>query len=266
MGLGILLIGESGTGKSTSIRNFKKEDVAIINVAAKPLPFRGSYETFISDNYREIKNFLRKTTKKSIVIDDAQYLMANEFMRRATEKGFDKFTEIAQNYWDLIQEIRRLPEDVIVYFLTHIERDANGNEKAKTIGKLLDEKITLEGMFTVVLKTNVKDGVYSFSTQNSGYDTVKSPMGLFDSTMIPNDLKLVDNAIRNYYEFTPVATAPVVEEVVEEVEVKTMAETIAEETEPPAPRKRGDSFKDKVEAFAATTEESATPRRRRRVE
>jgi len=261
MGLGVLILGESGTGKSASIRNFSKDEVAIINVAAKPLPFRGSYETFVSDNYREIKNFLKKTTKKTIVIDDAQYLMANEFMRRATEKGFDKFTEIAQNYWDLIQEIRRLPEDMIVYFLTHIERDASGNEKAKTIGKLLDEKITLEGMFTVVLKTNVKDGVYTFSTQNNGYDTVKSPIGLFSTLMIPNDLKLVDTAIRNYYEFeVSEINEQINEPVKESVTVKTIAETLADEVTAPEPQRRVEqTFEEKVENF--TTE---TPTRRSR--
>lgn len=203
MGIPVMILGESGTGKSASLRNFKNDEVAVINVAGKPLPFKNKLANEVTDDYRKIKGHLSTLAKqgcKSIVIDDSQYLMANEFMRRATERGFDKFTEIAQNMWDLVNAVKSLPGDVIVYFLTHLERDANGNEKVKTIGKLLDEKITLEGMFTIVLKTNVTDGQYAFLTQNSGHDTVKSPIGLFPSYAIDNDLKYVDEKIRNYYE------------------------------------------------------------------
>lgn len=200
MGLPVLVLGESGTGKSTSLRNFKAEDLKVINVANKPLPFKNKFESVSTDNYSKIIAELKLNKKKVVVIDDAQYLMANEFMRRATERGFDKFTEIAQNFWNLVNSVKDLPNDVVVYFMAHIERDANGNEKIKTIGKLLDEKITVEGMFTIVLKTNVTDGVYSFLTQNNGHDTVKSPLGMFPTYAIDNDLKYVDEKIRNYYE------------------------------------------------------------------
>lgn len=200
MAIPVLILGESGTGKSASLRNFKPEELKVINVANKPLPFKNKFESVSSDDYRTIIKELELNKKKVAVIDDAQYLMANEFMRRATERGFDKFTEIAQNFWTLVNTVKDLPADQVVYFLAHIERDANGNEKIKTIGKLLDEKITVEGMFTIVLKTNVTDGVYSFITQNSGHDTVKSPIGMFPSVVIDNDLKYVDEKIRNYYE------------------------------------------------------------------
>ena len=154
-----------------------------------------------TDNYMAIEKALKASSKKAAVIDDCQYLMANEYMRQAKVTGYQKFTDIAQNFWMLVQVvIRELPEDVIVYFLGHIERDQNGNEKFKTIGKMLDEKITVEGMFTVVLKTSIQDGRYLFSTRNSGNDTVKSPIGLFDEPYIDNDLKAVDTAIREYYE------------------------------------------------------------------
>lgn len=200
MGLPVLILGESGTGKSASLRNFSSEDLIVINVAKKPLPFKNKIKNVATDDYREIIDTLKKNDKKVIVIDDAQYLMANEFMRRAREKGFDKFTEIAQNFWLLVDMVKSLPQDQIVYFMAHIERDQNGNEKVKTIGRLLDEKITVEGMFTIVLKTCVADGVYTFLTQNSGHDTVKSPIGMFSSYAIDNDLKYVDEKIRNYYE------------------------------------------------------------------
>lgn len=200
MAIPVLVLGESGTGKSASLRNFKESDVKVINVANKPLPFKNKLECVAVDTYEKILKELKNTNKKAIVLDDAQYIMANEFMRRATERGYDKFTEIAFHMWDIVESVKDLPADTVVYFLSHIERDSEGNEKVKTIGKLLDEKITLEGMYTIVLKTNVSDGQYSFITQNSGKDTVKSPIGLFSSYAIDNDLKYVDEKIRNYYE------------------------------------------------------------------
>ncbi|MBR5835612.1 MAG: AAA family ATPase [Bacteroidales bacterium] len=250
----VLVIGESGTGKSASMRNFDRDEILIINVARKDLPFRGSYEQIATDNYRAIKKAMQETKKKAIVIDDAQYLMANEFMRRATEKGFDKFTEIAQNYWDLQQTINALPDDVIVYELSHLERDQNGNEKVKTIGKLLDEKITVEGMFAIVLKSVVQDGKYYFQTQNSGRDTCKSPIGLFGDFMIDNDLKAVDTAIREYYDLTntPQIENVVVEEPVVEEEPKTLAETMA------------DIQNNEVAVAVPSIETPETPKRKRR--
>ena len=195
-----MILGESGTGKSASLRNFQPDEIGVINVCGKPLPFRSQIKTFNSDNYMQIEKALKANEKRSAVIDDCQYLMANEFMRNAKVTGYQKFTDIAQNFWTLVQVvIRELPEDMIVYFLGHIDRDQNGNEKFKTIGKMLDEKITVEGMFTVVLKTSVQDGRYLFSTRNSGADTVKSPIGMFDEPYIDNDLKMVDTAIREYY-------------------------------------------------------------------
>ena len=196
-----MILGESGTGKSASLRNFSKDEIGVINVCGKPLPFRNQIKDLKTDNYMAIEKALKASSKKAAVIDDCQYLMANEYMRQAKVTGYQKFTDIAQNFWMLVQVvIRELPEDVIVYFLGHIERDQNGNEKFKTIGKMLDEKITVEGMFTVVLKTSIQDGRYLFSTRNSGNDTVKSPIGLFDEPYIDNDLKAVDTAIREYYE------------------------------------------------------------------
>ena len=204
MAIIVMILGESGTGKSASLRNFKKEDLAVVNVIGKPLPFRSKgFETLNSDDYGTIRNFIDKTDKPSIVIDDAQYLMANEFMRRAREKGYEKFTEIGQNFWNLINYCRKLPHNCIVYFLQHVETTSDGSTtKAKTIGKMLDEKVSLEGMFSIVLRTSVKDGEYCFSTQNSGSDTVKSPVGMFDSDLIPNDLKAVDQHIRSYYDIS----------------------------------------------------------------
>lgn len=196
----MLILGESGSGKTTSMRNFKNGEVGIINVGCKPLPFQTTIKLFNSDDYSEITKALIGAKTKSIVIDDVQYLMANEFMRNAKINSYQKFTDIALNFWNLVQTvIKSLPNDVIVYFLGHIARDNDGNERFKTIGKMLDEKITIEGMFTIVLKTLVQDGKYMFTTQTNGMDTVKSPIGLFDSQTIDNDLKFVDDKIRGFY-------------------------------------------------------------------
>lgn len=200
MGIPVLILGESGSGKSASLRNFKDGEVGIINVSSKPFPFKTSIKPFNSDDYMKIEQVMKKAKAKSIVIDDAQYLQANEYMRNAKIQGYQKFTDIALNFWTLVQMvIKELPEDVIVYFLGHIETDSNGKEKFKTIGKMTDN-YSVEGMCTIVLKTLVEDGHYYFTTQTNGFDTVKSPMGMFNETKIDNDLKKVDETIREYYE------------------------------------------------------------------
>ena len=200
MGMPILILGESGTGKTTSLRNFKEGEVAIVNVTGKPLPFRGKFETLKNTtDAREIMRFMQNTKAKRIVIDDCQYIMSFQYMRRIKENGWDKFNELQSDFFNIIDCVPSLPDDVIVYFLSHLETKDDGRQKIKTIGKMLDEKITIEGMFTTVLKTYVADGKYYFLTQNSGTDTVKSPLGMFSDLAIDNDLKYVDEKIRNYY-------------------------------------------------------------------
>ncbi len=195
----VMIYGQSGTGKSASLRNFEPGDVGIINVSGKPLPFRKKLPYVTTDNYTNIVRALERAKAKSIVIDDATYLMVDEFMRTSKVIGYQKFTDMAKNFFDLIEEARGLADDRIVYFIGHSDTDANGNDKFKTIGKLLDEKVTLEGKFTIVLKTVVQDGKYLFQTHNSGQDTVKSPMGMFEEDYIENDLAAVDKVIREYY-------------------------------------------------------------------
>lgn len=202
MGVPIMILGESGTGKSASMRNLSPGNVGIFNVSGKPLPFRNpqmAARCKNSDNMLEIRNNITTAASPILIIDDAQYLMANEYMRKANVTGFQKFTDIQKAFWDIVQTVITLPDEKTVYFLMHIDRDSNGYEKAKTIGKLLDEKITLEGMFSIVLKTVVQNGDYLFSTRNSGQDTVKTPLDMFADALIPNDLAAVDKVIREYY-------------------------------------------------------------------
>lgn len=201
MAICTLVLGESGTGKTASLQHIT--DAALIQCTKKPLPFKGNpIKTFVAtDAGRIIKGVNGAISKgfKKIVIDDFQYLMSHEFMNRAQEVGFNKFTEIAQHAYSVIQHCISCPDDVRIYILCHTEQSDLGKVKIKTIGKMLDEKITLEGLFTIVLRTHVENGTYNFSTQNNGNDTVKSPMGMFADANIPNDLQAVDAAIEEYY-------------------------------------------------------------------
>lgn len=199
MAILVMIYGQSGTGKSTSLRNFNSDEVSIINVSGKPMPFRKKLPVCNTDSYTDIIKGLPKISTPSIVIDDATYLMVNEFMRNAKTSGYQKYTDMAYNFNYLIEVARRLPDDKIVYFIGHSDQADDGREHFKTIGRMLDNYVTLEGKFAIVLKTIVKDGEYYFSTQNNGQDTVKSPMDLFSTATIPNDLKAVDVAIREYY-------------------------------------------------------------------
>lgn len=201
MGIPVLILGESGSGKSASLRNFSPEEVGVFNVAGKPLPFRQKLPTVNNATYKKIYQGLSKPTRKAYVIDDSQYLMAFEFLDRAKETGYQKYTELALNFSGLVRYcLNTLPEDCIVYFLHHTEGGDGGKIKAKTVGKMLDEKLTLEGLFSIVLLCEANKDAHHFVTQSDGYTTAKSPMEMFPET-IDNDLKLVDTTIREYYGF-----------------------------------------------------------------
>ena len=216
MSTAILILGESGTGKSASLRNLDPAHTLLIQAVKKPLPFRSAGwkylpepggNMYVSDQSEQIINAIRKTRKSVIVIDDFQYIMSNEFMRRVTDveignAAFAKYNEIARHAWDILTASSSLPDNKRVYILSHTSTDDFGRTKIKTIGKLLDDKIVIEGLVSIVLKTVVMNGAYLFSTRNSGSDTVKSPIGLFEADFIDNDLALIDSNIFEYYGLT----------------------------------------------------------------
>ena len=220
MGIPVLIAGESGSGKTYSIKALDPEQVGIFLCEKSRLPFRKQFNTYKVRNmqkdvegkmmiYRQsvvIQTVLRnpKDPKKIYIIDDSQYIMANEFFDRANENGYQKFVDIGANFRNLIHLVNNeLPDDVIVYFLHHPEMDSNtGKMKAKTIGKMLDEKLTLEGCFDIVLFAKTDGAEHWFETQSDGTTTAKSPEEMFDAK-IPNDMAFVDRTIREYYGLEP---------------------------------------------------------------
>lgn len=199
MGIPILILGESGSGKSTSLRNFETNEIGIFNVASKPLPFRKPLQKVDGATYNTILKGLSSPKRKAYAIDDSQYLLAFEMFDHAKETGYGKFTDIALNFRNLIDfVIRQTPPDVIVYFLHHTETTDDGRVKAKTIGKMLDNQLTVEGLFSIVLLAVADGTTHKFITQSDGMTTAKSPMDMFEPE-IDNDLKFVDTAIREYW-------------------------------------------------------------------
>lgn len=253
MAIGVLILGEPGTGKTYGIKGFDADEVKVISLFKPILPFKGKYEVVRVERTSDaIIEELKNTNKKSIVVDDFQFLMGVPMMRRISEKGWDKYNDIQQPYADVLFALDELPDDVIVYFTSHVETTDEGRKKIKTIGKALDKYLTVEGLFMIVLGTIVIDGEtekkYYFTTQNNGSDTVKSPEGMFPSYAIDNNLKYVDEKIRNYYEIGDYLSdeeMTEIDEAVKHEEVTTAPkkrrgrkEESSEETEEPKKRSR----------------------------
>ena len=209
MATSALILGKSGSGKSTSLRNLTK--AFVVNVAGKTLPFKGFDEgsaVYSTDDYSKIKSAMLKAAEKgfkTIVIDDAGYLITNAFMKNHSTSGkgnqvFDLYNNIADDFWGLLYFVQKeIPSDVIVYVIMHEDKNEFGEVKPKTIGRLLDEKVCVEGMFTIVLHAMKRDGKYVFATNSDGLDCAKSPLGMFDETYIDNDLSKVNERIKEYY-------------------------------------------------------------------
>ena len=198
MGIPVLILGASGSGKSTSLQYFSQQEVMVFNVAGKPFPFQKKLDKINNATYREIGKELEQKRYKKYVVEDSQYLLAFDLFNRAKETGYGKFTDIAVRFYNMIQYvIRKMPENTIVYFLHHTEETANGKIKAKTIGKMLDDQLTVEGLFSIVLLAETDGTNYRFITQSDGYTTCKSPINMFEKE-IKNNLKKVDETIREY--------------------------------------------------------------------
>lgn len=208
MAIPVLLIGKSGSGKSTSLRNcVGNENWNLIRVINKPLPFKGKINGWGTDDYEQVMKCLYSSKAKSIVIDDAGYLITNMFMRGHSNAGagnavFSFYNRVGDSFWNLINFITdKLPDDKIVYVIMHEDKNDFGDVKAKTIGKIIDEKVCLEGMFTIVLRCIEESGKHLFVTQCADGAVSKSPIGMFDSLTIDNDLLMVDQTIRDFYGF-----------------------------------------------------------------
>ncbi len=209
----IVVLGESGTGKSTSFRILPSNETFIINVLSKPLPFRGYKKLYNdenknyleSDDYHEIMKYLsaindRRPEIKNIVIDDFSFLMNNEFMRRCREPGFAKYSDMGVNMFSIMDKCKSLRDDLDCFIMCHTEKDHAGIIKPKTVGKMTADYVGIAERVSIVLHTQVIDGQYKFLTQFDGISLAKSPMGLFDSLYIDNDLQSVKEHITAYYD------------------------------------------------------------------
>ena len=213
MSYATLVLGESGTGKTCSLRNLDPKNTLLIQPVRKPLPFRSAgwkeikakgdgNNILVCSNPQAIINCMHASPFDVIVVDDWQYILASMYMAARNVKGFDKFTEIGGAGFDIAKAASELGENKRVYVLAHTTSDEFGNTRIKTLGKLLDDKIVVEGMFTTVLRTHVENGRYLFSTHSSGSNTVNSPMGMFSEQYIENDLAAIDRVICDYYGIT----------------------------------------------------------------
>lgn len=203
MGVSVLILGYSGSGKSTSLRNFEEGEIGIFNVAGKPLPFRKKLPVANRAGYSTIMQALPRGKMRAYVIDDANYLMAFQNFAMARQSGYGKFTEMAVNFEQLLEAANATDDDTIVYFMMHPDTDEAGRLKPKSIGKMLDNQLTIEGMFPIVLLSERDEQGFCFITQSDGTTPVKAPMGMFDQARIDNDLKAVDSTIREYWGMAP---------------------------------------------------------------
>lgn len=206
MGVCVLVLGASGSGKSTSLRNFEPGEVGVLNVLGKPLPFRKRLDTTDHPDYRMCRACITSGKRRAWVVDDAGYLMANENFARVNESGYGKFTDMAHNFQQLVQDATMAPPDTITYLFMHAEADAMGREKPKTVGRMLDEKYCIEGACPIVLDCRVVDGRHVFVAKNDGTNLAKAPMDMLPEVM-DNDLRAVDGKIREYWGMAPLVAS-----------------------------------------------------------
>lgn len=216
MGHSILILGESGTGKSTSIRHLPSNETFIINVINKPLPFKGSSALYkkinengsegnyyASDNFHTIKRIIKLVNDKRLdiqylIIDDFGYTLMNEFMKKSLQKGYDKFTELGKDFYELLESIKDLRDDLFCFVMMHVENDMHGKTKPQTIGKMIDQYIKIEGKFSYIFHTFTNEGKYKFITNHDGIHMAKTPLEMFNTLHIENDLKLIADTIKDY--------------------------------------------------------------------
>lgn len=206
MGELCMVIGGSGVGKSASIENFEPDEVGIFSCAGKRLPFRKKLPVYNRPTYSQIKATLDANKLHAYIIDDSTYLMQFEMFEHAKETGYGKFTLMALNFEQLLEAAMATDDDTIVYFLHHPQFGDDGKAKPQTVGKMLDNQLNVEGLFPIVLEAKVVDGKHVFVTANDGYNIAKAPAGMFAADVIPNDLKAVDTAIREYWGMAPLST------------------------------------------------------------
>lgn len=208
MAVKVLIIGESGSGKSASLRNFEANEIAIFNVSEKPLPFKKKLPVCKTSDMKFIASELKRNARNAYCIDDAGLAMTFFLFGKVNETGYGKFTQVAKDFYDMVQAVDSCSDDTIVYFIMHTDRSDDGAKiKAKTAGKMIDSQLSLESLFSIVLYCTTDGKTHKFVTQSDGVTTAKSPMDMFPAE-IDNDLKAVDTAIREYYGLEKLGSVP----------------------------------------------------------
>lgn len=213
MGELCMVIGKSGSGKSTSLRNFEPDEIGVFSCAGKRLPFRKRLQVANTRDYKVIEATLASGARRAYAIDDSTYLIQFEMFDHVQEKGYEKFTNIALNFEKLLEAARNAPDDTITYFLHHPSFDESGGAKPQTVGKMLDNQLNIEGLFPIIIECKVDDGKHVFVTANNGTNIAKSPIDVeTGERMLPptmdNDLKAVDTAIRDFWGMAPLKGGP----------------------------------------------------------
>lgn len=194
----VLVIAQTGTGKSSSLRSFNAGEVNVISCSGKELPFKTDIVAKTPKTYAEVISLINGAPAPVVVIDDANYLQSFEEMARVNETGYAKFTQMAANMFNMFKAILNKDSDQTFYVMAHAENREDGLLRFKTSGKMLSDKIVLEGLTNIVLTTEIVDGQFIFRTQTDGTG-VKAPLGMFSTSTMDNDLKLVDKAVRDFY-------------------------------------------------------------------
>lgn len=203
MGVSVIILGASGSGKSTSLRNFKPGEIGILNTLGKPLPFRKKLDSYDRPSYQQVQATIKSGKRRAWVVDDATFLLENANFARANEHGFDKFVQIAVDFQKTLMAAIDAPDGTITYFMMHNSHDDTGREEVKTIGKMLTNQWSIEGTVPILIDCKIVDGKHVFSVANDGMSLAKAPMGMFENDTFGNDLKYVDDCIRAYWELPP---------------------------------------------------------------
>ena len=195
----IFVLGHPGTGKSSSLRNFKKDELGYVTVTGKELPFKTDIKPVVARTSKEVTALVEKSKKSILVVDDVNYIFTRQVFGRSQEKDqFQVFRDIGNDFYKLMETIINKPTDQNIYLFGHIELNDHNLVQLKTAGNTIRNNIAPEGLTNIVLESVNDLGEFVFKVKADG-SGVKSPMDMFEDGSIPNDLKIVNEKINAYF-------------------------------------------------------------------